>query len=236
MAGAPERDDLVVLPGRLLEAVRLDEPTEALVGRLSAVDPDALAAALDTDAKRYAFWLNTYNAWVQRALAQDLSRLDRRWRFFRAKRVPVAGRALSLDDIEHGLLRRSRLKLGLGYLPNPFAGPFERRFRVDERDQRIHFALNCGAVSCPPIAAYDPARIDAQLETAAVGYLEETVEYAPEPGVVEVPRLFSWYRGDFGGKSGTVAFLRGYGLVPDDATPSVSYRPYDWSPELGDYR
>ncbi|NIS29619.1 MAG: DUF547 domain-containing protein, partial [Actinobacteria bacterium] len=79
-----------------------------------------LEGAVDTDPARYAFWLNLYNAWVQRALREDPSRLERRWRFFRAKRVPVAGRKLSLDDLEHGLLRRSQLKLGLGYLTNPF--------------------------------------------------------------------------------------------------------------------
>ena len=43
--------------------------------------------------------------------------------------VVGAGRSLSLDTIEHGLLRRSRPKLGLGYLPNPLAGRFERSHR-----------------------------------------------------------------------------------------------------------
>ena len=229
-------EDLAGLAGRLLRAVRTGEPHEEPVERLSAADPDTLAAALDSDPRRYAFWLNLYNAWVQLALREDPSRLERRWRFFRAKRVPVAGRELSLDDVEHGLLRRSQLKLGLGYLRNPFPGAFERRFRVEERDPRIHFALNCGAASCPPIAAYEADDLDDQLELATEAYLESAVEHDPDVGEVWVPKLFSWYRGDFGGKRGTVDFLRRYGLVPEGAAPSVRYRAYDWTPALGDYR
>jgi len=232
-------DDPVALSVAYLRAVRLGEDSAGPRDALAALDEDALAAALDGDDARYAFWLNVYNAAVQDLLERDPSLLASRRSFFGADRVQVAGRTLSLDAIEHGLLRRSRWKLGAGYLPAPFPSAFERRFRVDERDPRVHFGLNCGAASCPPVAAYTPETVDDTLDGVTATYLERTVEYDPAgwlwDGVVTVPRLFLWYRGDFGGKSGVLAFIRRYGLLPAGVRPRLSHREYDWSLKLGEF-
>lgn len=96
----------------------------------------------------------------------DPARYAHQFRFFRQPAITVAGTTLSLDTLEHGLLRRSRLKVGLGYLGNPLAGRFERRSGSSGANARVHFALNCTAASCPPIAAYAPDRLDAQLDLA----------------------------------------------------------------------
>ncbi|MFW1581992.1 DUF547 domain-containing protein, partial [Vibrio parahaemolyticus] len=63
-------------------------------------------------------------------------------------------------------------------------------------------ALNCGAKSCPPIAFYDDAKLDAQLDIATKAYLIGSVTYDSNANKVYVPALLSWFRGDFGGKKG----------------------------------
>jgi hypothetical protein len=230
-----DRNDLDTLPtdplalaDGLLRAVRYDEPTTAHERALRDLDPDTLARALDTDDRRLAFWLNVYNASVQLLLDAAPEQYEDRRRFFAAPVVAVAGHDLSLDDVEHGLLRRSRHSLGLGYLPRR-ADAFERAHRVDVRDPRVHFALNCGAESCPPILAYDHERLDDQLDLATAGYLEREADYDADAGVVRVPRLLLWYRGDFGGRAGILSMLREHGVVPADASPRLRYHAYDWS-------
>jgi hypothetical protein len=108
-------------------------------------------------------------------------------------------------------------------------------------DPRIHFALNCGAKSCPPIAAYTPDGIDDELDVATESYLSGTVRYEPDAGllgrgVVHVPRLMLWYRGDFGGKSGILALLRAFDQVPEGARPRLKHLAYDWSLAPGEFR
>jgi len=126
-------------------------------------------------------------------------------------------------------LRRSLFGYSLGYLSNPFAGRFERQFRLTRRDPRVHFALNCGAASCPPIAAYQPDAVDAQLDVATRSYLETETTYDPAKGVVTVPRLLLWFRHDFGGPSGTKDLLRRFDIIPPDANPRLRYGDFDWS-------
>lgn len=201
---------------------------------LADVAETRLESALSRDAASIAFWLNVYNAATQLALVDDASLYDRR-RFVRTPLVTVAGHDLALDGIEHGVLRRGRLKYGLGYLGHPLWGGFEAAVAPDAVDPRIHFALNCGAASCPAIRAYGPETVDDQLDRAARGYLARTVEYDPEAGRVVVPRVFLWFRGDFGGRSGILAFLRRYDVLGPEARPRLSHRRWDWSPSPGDF-
>jgi hypothetical protein len=206
----------------------------------------ALAEATDADLRRVredrqtglAFWLNCYNAGTQFLLAERPDRYEsplRFVRFFRAPAVTVGGTALSLDRIENGLLRGGRSKYGLGYLPKLYVTAFERRYRLDGCDPRVHFALNCGAESCPAIRAYEPDRVDEQLDLATRRYLDATVSYDPGADTVRVPRVFLWFRGDFGGGSGIRDLLRSYGVIPDDATPTIRHDSWDWTRAAGKF-
>ena len=187
---------------------------------LAAIEPATLRQALTDDARRLAFWIDVYNGAVERhPVGTDASTLER-VRYFRRRMVTVAGQDLSLDAIEHGLLRRSRWRLSLGYLGNPLPGSFEREHRVTRVDPRIHFALNCGATSCPPIAAYDPDRLDEQLELATKSYL--STEVLAEDDVLRVPAVLLWYVGDFGGPSGVRRMLRRAGI--EDADRRLRFR------------
>jgi len=214
---------------RLLEAVRAGDPAPYR-RRLATYDDAALDRVRADRRAALAFWTNCYNAATQLLLEERPELYESRLRtlrFFRADALTVAGTTLSLDDIEHGLLRR-RAALGLGYVPRLFPGAFERRYRLADPDPRVHFALNCGAASCPAIRSYDADRIDEQLDRATRAYLQ-TVAYDAAAGVARVPRLFLWYRGDFGGGDGIRDLLRAYDAIPDDASPRLKHRSWDWT-------
>jgi len=218
------------LAADLLAAFRTGADPEALLCSLSELSEADLAPVRSDRATALAFWLNCYNAGTERLLAERPELYESRWRFFRAPALSVADHPLGLDTIEHGILRGSRSKYGLGYLPRLLPDSFEHRYRLAAVDPRIHFALNCGAASCPAIRAYEPAAVDDQLDTATRAYLDGTVEYDPDAGVVRVPRVFRWFPGDFGGRSGVRDFLRRYDKLPDESV-TVDYLDWDWSRE-----
>ena len=192
--------------------------------------PEERLDALDRRG-RLAFWLNVYNAAAHAALAERPERFENRRRFFSAPLVTVAGEELGLDTIEHGIIRHSSWKYGLGYVRDPFPSAFERRHRLSARDFRIHFALNCGAASCPAIAAYTAENVDLELHRSTATYL--STESVVDGDTVRVPRLMLWYRGDFGGRRGIKRILREYGVVNEPGRYRVRYRDYDWSLAVG---
>ena len=102
--------------------------------------------------------------------------------------VEYDGRKVSLDYIEHEVLRRR------------FADP------------RIHFALNCSAVSCPPLRAelYAPDRVDEQLDDAARTFINDSEAVFVRGGELYLSRIFRWYAEDFaqGGRGLRAWFCR----------------------------
>jgi hypothetical protein len=154
--------------------------------------------------------------------------------FFRRAAYIVDGQRVSLEDIEHGILRGNR---GNPYVPGAhFAGPDPRRAWSLPLDPRIHFALNCGGNFCPPIQSYAPQRLDAQLDLAARNFVNATVEIAPESDEVRLSQILRWYEGDFGSRDEMIDFLIVH--LPDDARRDylsanrgayrLVYTPYDW--------
>ena len=184
---------------------------------------------------RLAFWINVYNALVLHAIVSLRVRrsVARAWNFFGRAAYRVGGFVLSSDDVEHGVLRGNRRRV----LPplRPF-GPADprRRLALSPLDPRIHFAINCGARSCPPVGVYRAETIDAQLDLATRGFVNSQVTL--EDGRLVCSRLFKWYRGDFDGAGGLAAFLLRYldegparRALANGVTPCVGFRPWDWS-------
>jgi hypothetical protein len=226
----------VELSKDLVRAARNQADYAAIKERLAQVSPEVLAKELNNDQAKKAFWINVYNGFVQHILTDQPELFEDRGDFFGEPRVTIAGKELSFDDIEHGIIRGSRVKWLLGLIKDPFAGKYERTFRVDKTDGRIHFALNCGAKSCPYVAVYDARFMDEQLDEIARQFLNRTSTYAPDEEKVYVTSLFSWFRGDFGGKSGIRKdFLKKYDVIPEDADPSLEFDKYDWTLELGNF-
>jgi hypothetical protein len=130
------------------------------------------------------------------------------------------------------MLHRSKIWCAKGYLPKPFVRRFEKTLRVTEVDPRIHFALNCGAASCPPIRFYWVDKLDDQLDLATEVFLESTVTFHNEEHTVTITPLFDWYKMDFGNKRGIISFLKQYKIIPNDSYPRIQYGEYNWEAEL----
>ena len=195
-----------------------------------------MVSSLQTDKQKKAFWINLYNAYTQYFLRKNPDQYKDRGSFFKARNINVAGKEFSLDDIEHGILRRSKIKWSLGHLNKFFPSKTEKELRVDTLDYRIHFALNCGAKSCPPIAYYNDETLDAQLELATKAYLSGEAEYDSTSNTLKLPKLMSWFRRDFGGKKGAINILKKHNLLPAEAKPKIDFKEYDWNLYLDNFK
>lgn len=215
---------------RLIQDVRADKDVSKMLDSLQNVEPDILAKELDDDESKLAFWINIYNAHIQIILGKNPEKFDDRGTFFKVPQFYIACQHLSFEDVEHGIIRRTKAPLGLGYLPAWFPGKYERKMRTSKADGRVHFALNCGAKSCPPVAAYDYRRMDEQLDLISEQYLNNHSTYKKEENVVYVPRLLQWFSADFGWfKSGKRKFLTKHGAIPKGAKPKMKFNDYDWT-------
>ena len=229
--------DLNLLSENFLLAILKKEDPTAFQKQLMEIDPEYLSDQLKTDAQKLAFWINVYNSYIILSLREHPEYYEAAVRsaFFKKPLIRVAGKQLSFADVEHGLVRKSQWEYGLGYFRTWFPSKFERQNRIEQRDYRIHFALNCGAKDCPPVAIYSPKTLDEQFEAQTKAYLTKTTVYEGEQNTAKVTALFSWFRGDFGGKSGIRKILKRHELVPLDSRVSLNYLNYDWTLDLENY-
>ncbi|MCS6916589.1 MAG: DUF547 domain-containing protein [Chitinophagales bacterium] len=217
----------------LLVTVREGGDVQPLVQQLAAYDANTLASELSDEAARRAFWLNCYNAFVQILLEEkkpDLTRDEVRRDFFQQPAITVAGLKLSLNDIEHGMLRHSKIWWSGGYITDPFPDRWQRRLRVP-LDYRIHFALNCGATSCPPIRNYSAEELDEELRVAEAFFLDTETRVDTSECIIYASSIFNWFNGDFGGYDGVKKLiLRHHGFAPDmHRHYRLEFTPYDWT-------
>ncbi|MGY3051941.1 hypothetical protein ACVWYG_000128 [Pedobacter sp. UYEF25] len=219
-----------------LYAARTGASTAQYIEELKNMNSTGLASDLSTDARKTAFWLNIYNGFTQVILSKNPDKYKTRGAFFSSKQIDIAGNLMSLDLIEHGILRRSKIKWAGGYLGKLFPSSLEKNYRVAELDFRIHFALNCGAKSCPPIAFYDSNKLDKQLDVAVNTYLRSECHYDKFANAVKVPILMSWFRGDFGGINGIRKILVNHEIIPKGAKPEIQFKSYDWTLYLNNYK
>jgi hypothetical protein len=151
--------------------------------------------------EQFAFWANLYNAETI-AIVLDhypvksirnislggtlLSSLTGGpWK---AKVVKVKGVDISLDDIEHGILRPL------------FAEP------------RVHYAVNCASIGCPNLGvrAFSGATLEADLEAAAAGYVNSPRGARLDGDSLIASSIYDWFGDDFGGEAGVLEHLRKY--------------------------
>lgn len=168
-------------------------------------------ARLAGEAETLAFHLNAYNLFTLRLVAEhqplaDIRDLGHWWRPVWKQTVGrLDGREVSLDDIEHGVLR-------------PRGEP------------RIHFALVCASLSCPDLRAepYRPATLDAQLDAQVRDFLANPGKgLARDAARVRVSRIFDWFAEDFAVAGGVRTFIAHYLPLPATVTLDADL-PYDW--------
>jgi hypothetical protein len=205
--------------------------------KASAPDMAALSAWIEAAAsarpsamarsEAYAYWANLYNALTLRVVLErhpvrsirDIRStgvgLDPRAWFgpWRTRLVTVEGRALSLDDIEHAVMRPTF------------------------RDPRVHYAVNCAALGCPNLRPrpWAAATLEADLDDAARAFVNHPRGISVlADGRLKVSSIYRWFIEDFGGDdAGVVAHLRQH------AAPALAARlapgtriaddAYDWS-------
>ena len=105
---------------------------------------------------------------------------------------------------------------------------------VAKIDYRIHFALNCGAKSCPPIAFYSAQKINQQLELATVSFLETETDIFADKKELHVTTLFKWFFADFGGRKG-IRQIIAEKLNVETKDYKIVYKPYSWEESLENY-
>lgn len=172
---------------------------------------DVDVESLDRD-EQLAFYINLYNATV---ISQVLSRYEPGFRvdednyqFFKRPSVRLGKDRISLNHLENEIIREQ----------------FD--------DPRIHVALVCAAVSCPPIQprAFDASTLEATLDNLMRSFLRDESRNVVDRDarLLKLSSIFDWYAKDFGGRDALVAYADQY-IGWDVAGFVITFLPYDWS-------
>ena len=210
--------DPLKISQNLLYSVKGNENFDAWTDTLEHLSMKSLKKDLNNDNSKKVFWINVYNAYIQILLEKDISAYQKKDAFFKAKKILISGELLSLDDIEHDFLSKKNINT-----------EFKNQFQLITTDSRIHFALNCGAASCPLIRFYEAEKIEEQLNLATQVYLESDVKYDMLANTVSVPAIMKWFEDDFNGEEGILDFLRKFEIIPKNAHPKIQFKEYDWT-------
>ncbi len=172
--------------------------------------------------EQYAYWLNLYNALtVDVVLAhfpvKSIRDIDISPGFLASgpwdkKLITVEGEELSLNDIEHRILR-----------------PIWQ-------DPRVHYGVNCASVGCPNLLtkAYTGAALDGMLDAAARAYVNSPRGVTIDDDGLTVSSIYIWFREDFGNTDqGVIDHLKRY-AEPDlraalEGRTSIDAHAYDWA-------
>jgi hypothetical protein len=187
--------------------------------------------------QRMAFLINAYNAFTVELILtkypnlQSIKDLGSVFQSpWKPKWVPLLGTKLSLDDVEHEMLRKR--------------GAYD--------DPRVHFAVNCASIGCPALReeAFVPERLEAQLDEQAQRFMADRSRnrYNAQRGRLEVSKIFDWFSVDFTsglrGIASLAAFTARYADQLADAPADrekirgqqveIGFLDYDW--KLNDAR
>lgn len=168
-----------------------------------------------TREEQLAYWINAYNAFTVKLILdhyplhsiEELHGIPYVNTVFHKEWFELGGMAMSLNRIEHGVLRQQ------------FQEP------------RIHAAINCASVSCPPLqsVAFLPETMDQQLEIVMRSFVNDPLRNRLSPEEVEISSIFRWFRGDFTQNGNIISFLNQYVDVPISPDADVRYLTYDWN-------
>ena len=171
--------------------------------------------------RQMAFLINAYNAATVEKVLTRYPDIRSIWDFgkvfgnpFRDEFFPLLGRRMSLDQLEHDILRK----------------------RYGE--PRIHFAVNCASIGCPMLReeAYVGVHLERQLEEQARRFLSDRSRNRARDGRLEVSKIFDWYKEDFEPRE---RFFARFAAVLSDQPAEqkrvaegkarISFLDYDWS-------
>ena len=219
--------------------------TARLLARCSLV-------SLDDENERKAFFINVYNALNIHGIIDRgglPESLTGKLGYWKRTGYLIDGLRFTLDDIEHGLLRGNSRASSQLWGNAYFADADPRLEFALPKDARIHFALNCGARSCPAIRVYDGRNLEKGLLGATIAFCESEVRLVEGEGggeiVFKMSHLFKWFRGDFvprgqgrgdpvlrwiaqnTGESDLSGRVRQ--VLESEKVVAIAYTPYDWT-------
>lgn len=198
---------------------------DAYVAEVAERSPDSHPDDFANDDAKLAYWLNAYNALTLRGVLGNypigsIREAGFMFAFFRRKNYTAGGATLSLNEIEHEIIR-------------PRFG-----------DPRIHFALVCASVSCPRLdrEAFRGGSLDEHLDRLTRQFVAEprNVRVSPNGKILTLSKILDWYGSDFEkatgkkGARGLCAFLEPYlsdeqrRRVANVAKPKTQFEDYDW--------
>lgn len=183
----------------------------------------AEASVPEDEAAEMAFYINAYNALTLALVLEKLPAEQEDWSawsvrtvrgFWKRYTFDVAGTWMSLDQIEHQTLR-------------PMGDP------------RVHFAVNCASVSCPPLRseAYTGRQLETQLKEQTAAFMRSTYHLRLKDGRLSVNPILKWFGSDFKDAGGVAAYLRTHAQRDEiraclSENSRLSYFSYDWSLNL----
>lgn len=220
-ASAQKSDGWVENYNRLLGKYVTSGGVKYAAWKANAADMQAIQGVVDAIAagnvsgmgkkEQLAFYVNAYNAWI---LHETLGKYptksvkDALFTFFTSKRIKVAGDQTGFKALEDNVIR----KMG---------------------DPHVHVALNCASRSCPPLQAeaFRAEKLDAQFEKLAKAFVnsDRGVMMGADKKSVQLSKIFDWYKDDFKGEGGPVAFINKRRSTPIPSDAKISYQDYDWS-------
>ncbi len=206
---------MLKLAENLIQAVKENREDEVVFLRaaLKSYPFEKAVSEFVSDEDKIVFWTNIYNAYFQ-LIAQKSGQKDPfTSSLFRRKGIAIFNLNLSFDQLEHFILRGAKWKYGLGYLKGFSLNTKLRQLRVRQPDFRIHFLLNCGAISCPVITILSQDNLDTQLDLATADYLHENIAIDRSSKRIVLNTLFLFYLADFGGLKGVRKLLIKHGII-----------------------
>ncbi|NJK91383.1 MAG: DUF547 domain-containing protein [Blastochloris sp.] len=162
---------------------------------------------------RLAYLINAYNVWtlhnvLERYPVKSVRDIAPIFGFFTGDRIVVMGKKMSLNHLEKQLIIK------------------------EFKEPRIHFAVNCASVSCPPLAseAFTEKKLETQLERVTRDFLnKDEPALKVETNRVHISKIFDWYKDDFQPLGGALAYINLYRRPPLPEKMKIDYLEYDWS-------
>lgn len=192
------------------DEVRLDDYLE----RLAKIDPKSLSRD-----EQFAYYANAYNAWTIKLILtgypgvesiKDLGSLFKSpWK---KKFVKLDGKVITLDHIEHDILR------------------------PQFKDPRVHMAVNCASKGCPPLWSepFTGSRLNEQLNAATRNFINNPGFNRLEGNTLYVSKIFKWFSEDF--DDDVIGYVEKYAegelkrsITTNRSNLEVEYLDYDWS-------
>ncbi len=188
------------------EGFKSDPNFKRYIGILESANPaDASWSAND----KKAFWINAYNSFTIKLIIDNypLKSIKDVGSPWDKKFITINGKNYSLNQIENDILRPTY------------------------NDPRIHFAVNCAAVSCPKLhnGAFTAENLNSKLEKLTKEFVNNKSMNDISAGQVKISKIFEWYAVDFTKSGSIIDWLNKYSTVKIDSGASVSYKGYTWS-------